>query len=552
MKIFTLLFCCMFVFAFSTHAQLSQGGTPKSFTMPGLHSVVPSMNIEKPDLTEVLAQDKINDAMNKAYRVGTVQTVSINPDNSGVWDFLPDGSAIWRVKIASEDALAQCLYFSDYMLLPGMELFVYSTDKSFVLGAFTEVNNHESRVMATQDVPGKELIVELFMPDRNADFGFEINGIGYFYRGVFYSNNNPKSSGGCEVNVVCPEGNNWTVQRQSVAKIQEVMNGYIYYCTGSLVNNTGQNCTPYFLLADHCSVEGSDIVTATELNQWVFKFNYQSTTCNGTTATTQSLTGCTYKASDTYGQTQTGPDFFLCQLNNQVPSSYNPHYNGWSYLNSAPTSGVCIHHPGGDIKKISTYNGISTNYTTHWGVIWISTVTNHGVTEGGSSGSPLYDQNKRMIGTLTGGGSACSVDSVGAGTGPDEEDVYGKFAKQWLYNSATDKQLKCWLDPSGASTGTLDGRGVCTAGLDDVNYIRANIHVYPNPATDFLSVDFSDYNVENGTIIITDILGKTVTAPVSGSFTGTENVDVRALEPGMYYMMIQSQNTTVSLPFMVE
>ena len=543
MKIFTLLFCCMFVCLLSSHAQLSQGGTPRSFTLAGLHSVVPVVNVEKPDLAEVLAQDKANEIRNLAYRVGIVQKVSINPYNSGVWDFLPDGSAIWRVKIASDDALAQCLYFSDYQLLSGMELHIYSADKSFVLGAFTEVNNHQSRLMATQNIPGKELIIELFMPDRNADFGFEIYGIGYFYRGIF--NNKTKSSGTCEVNVACPEGDNWTSERQSVAKVQGLVNGNIFSCTGSLMNNTAQDCTPYFLMADHCSSDGSIEATAAELNQWVFEFNYQAATCDGTTATSQSLTGCSYKASDTFAETMTGPDFFLCQLNNDVPASYNPYFNGWTYIEPViGNSGVSIHHPLEDIKKISTYSNLYGVTTDNIEITWSTTVNGHGVMEPGSSGAPLYDNNKRVIGTFSFGYSSCA-DSLA-------EDFFGKFSGQWLYNADTDKQLKCWLDSAGISTGTLDGRGVCATGLDNVQYIRANIHVYPNPATDFLSVDFSDYNIEDGTILITDILGKTVAAPVPGSYTGMEDIDVRGLEPGMYYMMIQSQNISVSLPFMVE
>lgn len=543
MKIVTFLFCCMFVFSINSHAQLSQGGTPRSFTIAGLHSVVPALNVEKPDLAEVLAQDKVNDVLNKAYRVGVVQKAMINPENSGVWDFLPDGSAIWRVKIVSEEALAQCLYFSDYQLLPSMELFVYSADKSFLIGAFTEVNNHESGLMATQDIPGKELIVELNIPDRNADFGFEINGIGYFYRGVF--SNLTKSSGACEVNVACPEGDNWINQSQSVAKIQALVNGNIYSCTGSLINNTAQDCTPYFLMADHCSSDGSIEATAAELNQWVFEFNYQAATCDGTTATSQSLTGCTYNASDSFAETLSGPDFFLCKLNNEVPASYNPYFNGWSFIDpNVGISGVGIHHPNGDIKKISTYLSLLAVDTDNLGIVWSSTANGHGVMEQGSSGAPLYDNNKRVIGTFSYGNSSC-VDSLA-------EDYFGKFSREWLYNTAPDKQLKHWLDSAGLSSGTLDGRGVCTTGLDNVQYIRANIHVYPNPAADFLSIDFSDYNMEGGVIIISDILGKTVINPVNGDFSGIEIVDIHTLCSGIYYMMIQSQSTRISIPFMVQ
>ena len=185
------------------------------------------------------------------------------------------------------------------------------------------------------------------------------------------------------------------------------------------------------------------------------------------------------------------------------------------------------------------------NYTTHWGVTWIATTNGHGVTEGGSSGSPIFNQNKLIVGTLTSGASA-SDNLTGA-------DYYGKMSKHWTgLGTASDLNVKYWLDPNNTSGGTLTGRNYCVAGLDDVAYIRANIHLYPNPATDYLSIDFSDYNVENGTIVVTDMLGKTVTFPVTGDFTGSESIDVRELEPGMYFLMIQSQSTNVSLPFVVE
>ena len=121
-----------------------------------------------------------------------------------------------------------------------------------------------------------------------------------------------------------------------------------------------------------------------------------------------------------------------------------------------------------------------------------------------------------------------------------------------MYNSASDKKLKVLLDPSGASSCTLDGRNYCVAVLDDVAYIRANIHLYPNPTNEVLSIDFSDYAVNNGTLFVTDMLGKTVTALVKGDFTNNERLDVRELEPGMYFLMIQSQYTNISLPFVVE
>jgi len=544
MRIFTFLILSML--AFGTFAQLSIEGTPKSFKSFGMHSVVPFVDLQKPDMAVVNAQDAAAENAGKAYRNGILLETGINPETSGVWDYLPDGSAIWRVGVKSDDAIALGLYFSNWYMTPGIEVYAYTPDKSFVIGAFTELNNIDLRTMATQEIPGDEAILEVFIPDRNQKFDLVLNQVAYFYRGLTVVRN--EKSGACEVNVICSEGDNWRDQIRGVAKITMILSDGTYMCSGSLVNNIAQNCTPYFLTADHCSVSQAGVaVTPTLLSQWTFRFNYQATTCSGNySGASQLYTGATYKASDTYGETSSGSDFFLCQLNNTPTSAANPYYNGWSYLASSPTSGVSVHHPDGNIKKISTYSTTLSNYgTTHWAVSWVATTNGHGVTEGGSSGSPIFNQNKLIVGTLTGGTSAC--DNLAG------YDIYGKMSKHWTgVGTTSDKNVKYWLDPNNLSGGTLAGRNYCVAGLDDVAYIRANIHLYPNPATDYLSIDFSDYNVENGTIVVTDMLGKTVTAPVNGDFTGSESIDVRELEPGMYFLMIQSQGTNVSLPFVVE
>jgi len=544
MRIFTFLILSML--AFGTFAQLSIEGTPRSFKSFGMHSVVPFVDLQKPDMAVVNAQDAAADNAGKAYRNGIILETGINPETSGVWDYLPDGSAIWRVGVKSDDAIALGLYFSEWYLTPGIEVYAYTPDKSFVIGAFTELNNIDLRTMATQEIPGDEAILEVFIPDRNQKFDLVLNQVAYFYRGLSVVKN-VNSSGACEVNVICSEGDNWRDQIRGVAKITMILSDGTYMCSGSLVNNIAQNCTPYFHCRPlFCVSQAGVAVTPTLLSQWTFRFNYQATSCSGTASGASTVyTGATYKASDTYGEDQTGSDFFLCLLNNTPATTVNPYYNGWSYNNTAGTSGVSVHHPAGDIKKISTYSATLVNYTTHWGVTWIATTNGHGVTEGGSSGSPIFNQNKLIVGTLTSGASACD-NLTGA-------DYYGKMSKHWTgLGTASDLNVKYWLDPNNTSGGTLTGRNYCVAGLDDVAYIRANIHLYPNPATDYLSIDFSDYNVENGTIVVTDMLGKTVTFPVTGDFTGSESIDVRELEPGMYFLMIQSQSTNVSLPFVVE
>ena len=142
-------------------------------------------------------------------------------------------------------------------------------------------------------------------------------------------------------------------------------------------------------------------------------------------------------------------------MNYNVPLSYNAYYNGW--LLSGSSNGVSIHHPSGDPKKISTYTQSlqsaswnSSGGGTHWRVYWSSTVNGHGVSEGGSSGSPIFTSSGLIVGQLTGGSSTC--------TSPYSSDLYGKMSFNWQTNGSTPaKQLKPWLDPNGTNIFYLNG-----------------------------------------------------------------------------------------------
>jgi hypothetical protein len=160
-------------------------------------------------------------------------------------------------------------------------------------------------------------------------------------------------------------------------------------------------------------------------------------------------------------------DFALLQLTEDPKNliSFTPFYLGWDRSGNSGTGGVGIHHPAGDVKKISAYTITpqSTQYLSntvnatkdHWRVTWSS-----GTTERLSSGSPLINGERRIIGQLHGGSSACTAYMFhGLQYGPDSPDWYGKFSVSWTSNGATDnrRKLRPWLDPAGTNPQTLDG-----------------------------------------------------------------------------------------------
>ena len=46
-------------------------------------------------------------------------------------------------------------------------------------------------------------------------------------------------------------------------------------------------------------------------------------------------------------------DFGLVELNSVPPISYDVFYAGWRNTGAVSSTAVCIHHPSGDVKKIS-------------------------------------------------------------------------------------------------------------------------------------------------------------------------------------------------------
>ncbi|MCF8334625.1 MAG: T9SS type A sorting domain-containing protein, partial [Bacteroidales bacterium] len=157
-------------------------------------------------------------------------------------------------------------------------------------------------------------------------------------------------------------------------------------------------------------------------------------------------------------EASSGSDFYLVELNNMIPNYINAYYNGWSRTGEAASSGVSIHHPQGDIKKISTFSSKlnSTGFGTsdlesHWKVTWSSTENGYGVTEPGSSGSPIFDQSGLVVGSLTGGNAGCGADT-------NQPDYYGKFSYSWERNgNRPEDRLKDWLDPNNQGVSSLSG-----------------------------------------------------------------------------------------------
>ena len=448
MRLYIPVFILLICICNTVSAQLSEGGFPLQVIsqksarqlvvkMPALNQSVVDAAIEETRA----AENKL-----KALTFAHAFNVDFSPANSGVWYSTNAGYNVWKITLASENAYSLNLIFDNFELNEKGRLFLYNEKTNNYLGAFTSNNNSVSRKFAVSPVAGDEITVQYEVPEsEGTPDDFTISRVNHDFMGILKFDRRPingEAAGYCNIDVNCEIGDRWNQLKDAVCRL--IVDGR-EVCTGTLVNNTAEDETPYVLSASHC-YDAWDLAETT-----VYTFNYESPYCAPLDGDPiHSLSGAIMKAHfDSL-------DLALVELNDIPPPDFRPYYAGWDRSSGLPDSSVSIHHPMGDVKKIS-FDYDSPEYATFRSTS-IKNPTNgslkvlywdEGVTEVGSSGGALFNMDNQLIGTLSGGAAVC---------GSPLNDYYARFSMQWDYNPDSTKQLKYWLDPMGTASLSIDGK----------------------------------------------------------------------------------------------
>jgi lysyl endopeptidase len=459
---------CIAIAAFVAPAFARQGEPPYSLAHPAKRNGdVPLIDVGRIDAAarRAEADAAARGAAAPTKRLATADgiAVAIDSDKDGAWTLLPDGSRLWRVRVRASGATDLRFDFSRFALPAGASVYVIATG-DYYQGPYTAADA-SAGAFHSPVVPGDTATIELRLPaGARADAGVAISRVGAGFRDLFkrLQDTGLGTSGPCNVNVACPLGQPYPNEIRAVAyyEYDDDSDHQTYICSGTLLADVPHDRRNYFLTAAHC------VSSASEAASMVVYWNYQSTVCSGLGEPAGG-----YLNDDQHGATlratRADADFALVELSQAPDAAWNVYYAGWDASGAVPIGTIGIHHPSGDVKKITAGpmpgtidNCIGTGGTssnTHWETGPYS----QGTTEGGSSGSGLFVKSgnggahdRLLIGTLSGGYAACSLSNPSQPN--NETDCYGKLASGWSGTSASTR-LRDWLDPAG--TGALTSSG---------------------------------------------------------------------------------------------
>jgi len=399
------------------------------------------------DVASMIEEDEALKGIDVPFRFGKGFDVNYSLKD-GNWDKTSDGK-IWSLTVQSEGAFSINFVFSELHLPKGGEMYIYNEAGSMVYGPVTSKQNLKEGLFLTDLVQGDKVIIHIYEPsDSKEATRLRIQRVVHAYRDMFdgYSLG-PGTAENCHNNIDCHS--NWEDESDAVALI--LLASGTEHCTGALLNNTANDYTPNILTAFHCidaSRNGSLSTTEiTNAESWMFKFGFRTNDCGGMNYSSTTYNRANYLSS--WFQT----DFALLEMEESPVGNENITFLGWDNSENTPTSGAGIHHPSGDYMKISfenqqfstsSRNGVDSNY---WHVEF-----DDGVVEHGSSGSPLFNQQSRVVGHLW---YNLEYDENKSYCEQPRAD-YGRFNISWDGDSTDTTQLAHWLDPNNTGDPTTD------------------------------------------------------------------------------------------------
>lgn len=418
---------------------------------PTEFSRVPVLTMPAQDNAKLLAKELSARKDGRAQEFAVALPAKVRPATHGTWT-QEGGRSVWRLRVRSAGAKTLNLGFSEYQLPAGAEFYLRTDEEA--IGPFTAADNEAHNQLWTPVIGGDELLLELRVPPtQRKAVRLYLTFVNHDFIDV---RRTTEKSGSCNLDVICGADDGWAI----VDKYRDIIRSVAAYhrngrsiCTGFLVNNANNDGEPLFMTANHCGIGASEAPSV------VTYWNFQSPTCRQPNSSASGGNGNgrlnVFNTGSTLLARYAPSDMTLLRLDDPVNPAANAFFAGWDASPDAPQDTIiAIHHPGVEEKRISFAftDAFRAPYLGDSPVAGATHITiddwDIGTTEGGSSGSPVYDRFGRVRGQLHGGFAAC---------GNDELDSYGFWHVSWEGGGTPGSRLRDWLDPCGGGNTIIDG-----------------------------------------------------------------------------------------------
>ena len=371
----------------------------------------------------------------------------------GLWTSV-DGGRIWSIAIQSTNASSITLFFNEINLPKEGYMYIINDDMTVLYGPVTKENNPNKGHFLSNVIPSNCIRIYIFEPmSAMGETTMNIDRIYCGFKDFSFFNDldrqNPIRS--CDNDVMCDT--NFEKESYGISYITYLIGDYLAQSTGFLVMTTDLSFKPYLQTALHTMDYNEDgslsVQEKASLQFWSFMFNNKKNTCGGSTlASTYTYNGATAKAYSS------ATDFALLELASSVSNNNTLTWLGWDKSSSVPSSGTAIHHPLKNPMKVSyEYDSFSTSdyegsdVYNHWLLYFDDGVVKHG-----SSGSPILNQDKRVVGQLHGNDEYNANQDYCV----QPRAQYGKFNLSWTGGGSNDTRLSNWLDPNNTGKTSIN------------------------------------------------------------------------------------------------
>lgn len=448
-----------------TRAQIVSSEQAVGLRAGGMRSAIqlPTLRLGAFDQDSALVAMEQTEETLRLYTFAHKQLTSVDVIQEGHHFTTPSGTRVWQYRVMSPGAKSLSFFFDQFELPEGAVLFVLDSfsPEEVRMGGFGAENNSESGTLPTQAILSDDVVIEVQAPEGTALPKLRLAEVNHGLRDLLRATG-PAFGGKSQGTYTCtPELSCYPEYEQIGRSVVMVIIDGTALGTGVMVNNTSGDGTPYLLTASHVvswnfKSAYRDYVQRSE--KVVLYFNYVSPSCSGEVRpqTVQSLAGGKLVGVDEEN------DAVMIEMHHRPPADYKPYYAGWDASATPVGRFVNIHHPNSLTKRINFFQGYlslvdypgRSKYPfaalRHWKILsW-----DIGTTAYASSGSPLYDGNKRVIGGLSGGHSYCDSRA---------SDYFFALNTLWASDAEGAKRIVAALDPSGQKQLSCDGMELFTS-----------------------------------------------------------------------------------------